>query len=254
MDPQQRLFLMEAMHALEEAGYAGTALDGQSVGLYVGTAESGYAGLLKDAGKLYTPQAFLGNAASILAARVSYMLNLRGPAIAVETACSSSLVAIHLACESLRRGETDVALAGGAYLLVTPQLYQLATSAGMLSPTGRCHAFGADADGFVPGEAVAVVVLKRLADAEADGDQILAVIAGSGINQDGRSNGMTAPNAHSQADLIRDVMSRYGINENSVGYVETHGTGTKLGDPIEVEGLNAAMRNGLPTRPVTSAP
>jgi amino acid adenylation domain-containing protein len=242
MDPQQRLFLMEAWHALEDAGYAGPVLDARSVGVFAGCAEGDYYDLVRESGRLFTPHGFTGAASAILAARIAYHLNLRGPALAIDTACSSSLVALHLACESLRRGECEMALAGGVHVMATPRLHLLASSAGMLSSTGRCHAFGAGADGFVPAEAVGVVLLKPLARALADGDSIRAVIEGSAINQDGRTNGITAPSAPSQAALALGLYERFGIDPATIGYVETHGTGTALGDPIEIDGLTAAFR------------
>jgi amino acid adenylation domain-containing protein len=246
MDPQQRLFLMETWRALEDAGHAGPTLDSQTVGVFVGCAEGDYADLLRDAGRLHNSYAFMGNASAILSARIAYHLDLHGPALAVDTACSSALVALHLACESLRRGECSMAIAGASYIMATPRLYLLGSSAGMLSPTGRCRAFGAGADGFVPAEAVGAVVLKPLSAAIEDGDHIRAIVEGSGMNQDGRTNGITAPNAPAQAALQRSVYQRAGIDPASIGYVETHGTGTKLGDPIEIEALTESFRHFTP--------
>ncbi|MCX2924136.1 SDR family NAD(P)-dependent oxidoreductase [Streptomyces sp. NEAU-W12] len=238
MDPQQRVFLEEAWKALEDAGYAGNAARGKRCGVYVGCQESGYTALFGDEAPA---PAMWGNALSALPARISYHLDLQGPAVAVDTACSSSLVAIHLACQGLWGGETEMALAGGVSIQCTPQFYLLAGRAGMLSPTGRCHTFDDRADGFVPGEGAGVVVLKRLADALVDGDHIHGVISGSGINQDGASNGITAPSAKSQERLETSVYDAFGIDPDGIQLVEAHGTGTKLGDPIEYHALKRAF-------------
>ncbi|WP_050486703.1 SDR family NAD(P)-dependent oxidoreductase [Streptomyces sp. CNS654] len=241
MDPQQRLFLEESWKALEDAGYAGSGTQGRRVGVYAGCQESGYAQLFAGTGTA-PPQSMWGNALSAMPARISYHLNLQGPAIAVDTACSSSLVALHLACQGLWGGETEMALAGGVSVQATPQFYLLAGQAGMLSPTGRCRTFDDRADGFVPGEGVGVVVLKRLSDALADGDHIRGVISGSGINQDGASNGITAPSAASQERLETTVYDTFGIDPEHIQMVEAHGTATKLGDPIEYQALKRAFR------------
>ena len=239
MDPQQRLFLEESWKALEDAGYAGAGVQGTRVGVYVGCQDSGYAQLF---GGSAPPQAMWGNALSAMPARISYHLDLQGPAIAVDTACSSSLVAIHLACQGLWGGETEMALAGGVSVQCTPQFYMLAGQAGMLSPTGRCHTFDERADGFVPGEGVGVVVLKRLSDALAAGDHLRGIISGSGVNQDGASNGITAPSAASQERLLTSVYDTFAIDPGLIGMLEAHGTGTKLGDPIEYRALQRAFR------------
>jgi 3-oxoacyl-(acyl-carrier-protein) synthase/acyl carrier protein/NAD(P)-dependent dehydrogenase (short-subunit alcohol dehydrogenase family) len=237
MDPQQRLFLQEAWKALEDAGYAGDTSFTDKAGVYVGCNSGDYKNIISEDAPA---QAFWGNAASITPARISYHLNLNGPAMAVDTACSSSLVAIHLACQGLWSGELNVALAGGVFVQSTPEFYVSADKAGMLSRRGRCQAFDSSADGFVPSEGVGVLVLKRLTDALADGDHIHGVIKGSGINQDGASNGITAPSALSQQKLIAGVYSRFSIEPGDIQLVEAHGTGTSLGDPIESEGLKAS--------------
>lgn len=239
MDPQQRFFLEECYKALEDAGYAGTQIQGRSCGVYVGYNGADYDRLL---GPDAPPQAMWGNSASIIPARISYYLNLRGPAITVDTACSSSLVAIHLACQGIWSGETEMALAGGVFIQTTPGFYISANRAGMLSQSGRCRTFDEGADGFVPGEGVAVVVLKDLEAAMADGDHIYGVIRGSGMNQDGATNGITAPSALAQERLQRDVYDTFGIDPSEIGLVEAHGTGTKLGDPIEHQALTKAFR------------
>jgi|HubBroStandDraft_1064217.scaffolds.fasta_scaffold00052_11 acyl transferase domain-containing protein/acyl carrier protein len=241
-DPQQRLFLEEAWHALEDAGHGGEGLGQTICGVFVGTVAGDYDQRLRETGRLPDAQSFMGTAPSMLAARIAYRLNLRGPCLSIDTACSSSLVAIHLACESLRHGESDLALAGGVAVMTTPSFYLSAASAGMLSPSGRCRTLDHGADGFVPGEAVAVLVLKRLADALADGDHIQGVIRATGVNQDGASNGITAPNGAAQTELACQVYDRFGIDPATIGYVELHGTGTSLGDPIEVRALQDAFR------------
>ncbi|MFF8594265.1 beta-ketoacyl synthase N-terminal-like domain-containing protein, partial [Streptomyces sp. NPDC015220] len=227
MDPQQRVFLEESWTALENAGYAGAGIRGSRCGVYAGFSGGDYHTLYPNG--MNSPQAMLGRAGSILSARIAYMLDLRGPAVTVDTACSSSLVAVHLACEALRSGGLDMALAGGVFVLSTPEFYASAQAAGMLSSSGRCAAFDAGADGFVPGEGAGVVVLRRLRDALADGDFVHGVIRGSGVNQDGASNGITAPSVGAQEALLGEVWDRFGIDAGSIGLVEAHGTGTSLG-------------------------
>ncbi|MGE0719594.1 MAG: SDR family NAD(P)-dependent oxidoreductase, partial [Alphaproteobacteria bacterium] len=239
IDPQQRLFLEAAWHALEDAGLPDHALDGAACAVFVGCSAGDYA---QRAATRVSAQFGMGNVGSILAARIAYHLNLRGPAVAVDTACSSSLVAVHLACQSLASGECDVAIAGGVALMTTPAMHLLTCQARMLSPEGRCKTFDASADGFVPAEGVGAVVLKPLARALADGDRILGVVEATGTNQDGRSNGLTAPSLAAQRALESGVWERHGIDPASLGYVEAHGTGTKLGDPIELQALTDAFR------------
>ncbi len=241
MDPQQRLLLEEAWKALEDAGHAGRQLSGSRCGVYAGCWNGDYHELV---GENSPAQAFWGNMASLIPARISYVLDLKGPALAVDTACSSSLVAIDLACRGLRSGETDMALAGGVFVQTTPRLYELAGRAGMLSPTGRCHTFDHRADGFVPGEGVGVLVLKRLRDAIADGDHVHGVIRATGSNHDGATNGITAPSSVSQEALLREVHASCGIDAGSIQLLEAHGTGTPLGDPIEFSALSRVFRAG----------
>ncbi|WP_424216094.1 SDR family NAD(P)-dependent oxidoreductase (plasmid) [Streptomyces sp. BI20] len=241
MDPQQRLLLEESWKALEDAGHAGEALAGRTCGVYVGCWEGDYRRLIDEDAPA---QAFWGNLASVIPGRIAYFLDLKGPAIAVDTSCSSSLVAIDLACKDLWSGETDTALAGGVYLQTGPRLYELAGRAGMLSPTGRCRSFDRRADGFVPGEGVGVLVLKRLSDALADGDHVHGVIRASGTNHDGATNGVTAPSSLSQERLLSTVHERFGVDVETVQVVEAHGTGTRLGDPIEFQALTRAFRKG----------
>ncbi|HKP96343.1 MAG TPA: SDR family NAD(P)-dependent oxidoreductase [Fibrobacteria bacterium] len=238
MDPQQRLFLEEAWRALEDAGYAGS-VDGKNCGVYVGCGSSGYESLFAEEPPA---QAFWGNSDAILPARIAYHLNLQGPAVAIDTACSASLVGMHIACQGLWARETEMALAGGVFLASNSGFYKVANRAGMLSPEGKCQAFDDKADGFVPGEGVGVVVLKRLSDALRDHDGIYGVIAGSGINQDGKTNGIIAPSAASQERLERAVYDRFGIDPATIQVIEAHGTGTRLGDPIEFGALTRAFR------------
>ncbi|MEY4483528.1 MAG: hypothetical protein RL693_980, partial [Verrucomicrobiota bacterium] len=223
MDPQHRLFLEEAYRAFEDAGYSPQTLSDKKCGVYMGIMSSEYVHLLS---QQQTTGLNTGNSFSIAAARVPYYLNLKGPAIPIDTACSSSLVATHLACQSLRNGETDMALVGGVTLYLTPASFIGMCAAGMLSPDGQCKSFDDGANGFVPGEGVGTLVLKRLEDAERDGDLIHGVIIGSGINHDGRTNGITAPSVASQIELERDVYQRFSIDPGTIDYVETHGTGT----------------------------
>lgn len=240
MDPQQRLFLEECWKALEDAGYAGKSVHEARCGVYVGCAGgSSYLGVIVEEPPAH---AFWGNSDSIIPARIAYSLNLQGPAIAVDTACSSSLVSVHLACQGLWSREMDMALAGGVCLHSTPAFYHVANRAHMLSPEGKCYSFDARANGFVPGEGVGVVVLKRLRDALQDGDHIHGVIAGSGVNQDGTSNGLIAPNARAQERLERTVYDRFKIDPRTIQLVEAHGTGTPLGDSIEYGAITRAFR------------
>jgi acyl transferase domain-containing protein/acyl carrier protein len=235
MDPQHRLFMQEAYRAFEDAGYSNKTLSNRKCGVYLGIMSNEYSLLL--ARDSTSNSEALGTSYAIGAARIAYHLNLKGPAIPIDTACSSSLVGIHLACQALLSGEIDMALAGGVTLYLTPDSYVAMCQLGMLSPDGQCKTFDESADGFVPGEGVGALVLKRLSDAERDNDVIHGVILGSGINQDGKTNGITAPSVSSQIELERDVYARHAIDPDSITYIETHGTGTRLGDPIELEAL-----------------
>ncbi|MGC2744318.1 MAG: beta-ketoacyl synthase N-terminal-like domain-containing protein, partial [Candidatus Angelobacter sp.] len=239
MDPQQRLFLEEAWKALEDAGYAGNGLSEARCGVYVGCGPSAYGTLFEKEPPAY---AFWGNSQSIIPARLAYHLNLQGPAVAIDAACSSSLVSVHMACQSLWSRETDMALAGGVCLNPTPVFYHVTNRAHMLSPDGRCRSFDAQANGFVPGEGAGAIVLKRLGDAMRDGDYIHGVIVGSGVNQDGTSNGLLAPNARAQEMLERSVYDRFKIDPETIQVVEAHGTGTLVGDAIEHLAISRAFR------------
>jgi len=241
IDPQQRLLLEVAWETLENAGQAPDKLAGSQTGVFIGISSSDYSRLqFEDCDRIdaYTGT---GNALSIAANRLSYVLDLRGPSLAVDTACSSSLVAVHLGCQSLQNKECNLALAGGVNLILSPELTITFSQARMMASDGRCKTFSADADGYVRGEGCGVVLLKRFSDALRDGDNILAVIKGSAINQDGRSNGLTAPNGPSQQMVIRQALENAGVAPAQISYVETHGTGTSLGDPIEVDSLKAVL-------------
>ena len=244
MDPQQRILLEVAWEALEHAGIAPDSLAGSRTGVMVGISSWDYTIVNLERRAEIDAYLSTGNPHSSAVGRISYLLGLRGPAVAVDTACSSSLVSIHLACQSLRLRETDLALAGGVQLSLSPFTGIALSKWSALSPQGRCKTFDAGADGFVRGEGCGVVVLKRLSDAVRDGDRVLAVVRGSATNQDGRSNGMTAPNALAQRDVITDALKVAGVAADSVNYVEAHGTGTVLGDPIEFEALAATYGQG----------
>ena len=187
-----------------------------------------------------------GSSHAILANRLSYVLNLNGPSIALDTACSSSLVTIHLACQGLRRREIDLALAGGVNLILSPEMTLTLTKAHMMASDGRCNTFDASANGYVRGEGCGMIVLKRLSDAVAAHDRILALIRGSAVNHDGRSNGLSAPNGPAQEAVIRAALGEAGLEPRQIGYIEAHGTGTRLGDPIEIEALRAVFAPGRP--------
>ncbi|HYJ54789.1 MAG TPA: type I polyketide synthase, partial [Mycobacterium sp.] len=244
MDPQQRLLLEVAWEALENAGLAPDNLGESRTAVMMGVYYTEYQN--SSAGDPDTIDAYsaTGNAHSVTVGRISYLLGLKGPAVAVDTACSSSLVSIHLACQSLRMRESDLALAGGVSLNLRPETQLALAKWGMLSPHGRCYAFDSRADGFVRGEGAGVVVLKRLTDAVRDGDRVLGVVRGSAVNQDGRSNGLTAPNAPSQRDVITRALRSADVPAGSVNFIETHGTGTGLGDPIEFDALAAVYGSG----------
>ncbi|WP_197375698.1 type I polyketide synthase [Mycolicibacterium baixiangningiae] len=253
MDPQHRLLLETAWRAVEHSGIAPTALAGTNTGVFVGLATHDYLGMASDELTYPEIEAYMaiGTSNAAAAGRISYRLGLQGPAIAVDTACSSSLVAIHQACQALRLGECDLALAGGANVLLTPATMITFSNARMLAPDGRCKTFDAAADGYVRGEGCGVIVVKRLEDALRDGDRIRAVIRGSAINQDGASGGLTVPNGVAQQRVITDALKRADVAAKDVGYLEAHGTGTSLGDPIEAQAAGAAFGTGRePGRPL----
>ncbi len=246
LDPQHRLLLETAWRAVEHSGTAPTALANTNTGVFVGLATHDYLGMAS--GELTFPEIeaymAIGTSNAAAAGRISFRLGLQGPAVAVDTACSSSLVAIHQACQALRLGECDLALAGGANALLTPATMITFSSAHMLAPDGRCKTFDAAADGYVRGEGCGVIVIKRLEDAISDGDHIRAVIRGSAINQDGASGGLTVPNGVAQQRVIADALKRSGLVPADVDYLEAHGTGTSLGDPIEAQAAGAVLGEG----------
>uniref|UniRef100_A0A5Q5CAB1 Beta-ketoacyl synthase n=1 Tax=Mycobacterium sp. (strain JLS) TaxID=164757 RepID=A0A5Q5CAB1_MYCSJ len=253
MDPQHRLLLETAWRAVEHSGTAPTDLANSNTGVFVGLATHDYLGMASDELSYPEIEAYMaiGTSNAAAAGRISYRLGLQGPAVAVDTACSSSLVAIHQACQALQLGECDLALAGGANVLLTPATMITFSNAHMLAPDGRCKTFDAAADGYVRGEGCGVIVIKRLEDALRDGDRIRAVIRGSAINQDGASGGLTVPNGVAQQRVITDALKRAGVRAGDVGYLEAHGTGTSLGDPIEAQAAGEVLGAGRePSRPL----
>ena len=241
MDPQQRLFLEVAWEALESAGQSRERVAGSRTGVFAGICSSDYSWLQFAEPRDIDAYTGTGTSLSILAGRLAYLLDLRGPSLALDTACSSSLVSVHLACQSLRSKECELALAGGVNLILSPHTSILASQMRMMAADGRCKTFDARADGFVRGEGCGVVVLRRLSDALADRDAIFALIRGSAVNGDGRTVGLTAPNGVSQQAVIRAALDGAGVKPSEITYVEAHGTGTSLGDPIEMEALTAVL-------------
>ncbi len=244
MDPQQRMLLECAWEAIEHSGMSMDQLSGSATGMFVGIGGSDYGKLPLVYDNRYEyidAHMGTGNALSIAANRVSYILDLRGPSMAIDTACSSGLVGLHYAVQSLRSGECNAALAGAVNLILSPEVIIAFSKARMLSPTGECRPFDADANGYVRGEGCALLMLKRLTDATRDGDNILAVIRGSAVNQDGRTSGITAPNSLSQIDCIRAAHRSAGIDASEISFIEAHGTGTPLGDPIEFQSLSTVF-------------
>jgi|GEM_PF-4265250 len=248
IDPQERLFLQTAWQTLEDAGYSQQELrrtTGDRIGVFVGCMYNDYALLGQDA-MARGNQLALGASAGSIANRVSYFLNLRGPSLAVDTMCSSSLMALHLASESILRGECEAALVGGVNLSLHPHKYRMQSQLNMLSPTGRCHSFGAQADGIVLAEAVGVVLLKPLSVALRDGDHVYGVLRATTTNHGGHSSSYTVPNPLAQAELISGALTKAGLSADAISYLEAHGTGTALGDPIELAGLRRAFGDSLP--------
>ncbi len=237
IDPQHRIFIEEAYHAIEDAGYAANSLKGKDCGVFVGATNGDYLKLLSMSGLDTNRHALTGNLLSILAARIGYFLDLRGPLIAIDTACSSSLVAIHQACESIRRGESELAIAGGINLMQTPMTHISISQFKMLSPSGVCKAFDISADGMIFSEGCGVILLKDYAQAVQDNDYIYGIVKGSGINYDGDTNGIFTPSSESQRQLEKKVYDKFEINPETISYVETAAAGSKLGDEIEVEAL-----------------
>ncbi|MGW7308923.1 type I polyketide synthase, partial [Streptomyces sp. NPDC054835] len=248
MDPQQRKLLEVSWEALEDGAQKPGELAGRNVGVFVGAFTLDYK-ILQFADLSFETLAAhtaTGTMMTMVSNRISHCLDFRGPSVSIDTACSSSLVAVHLACQSLLRGESELALAGGTLLHLAPQYTIAETKGGFLSPDGRSRAFDASADGYVRAEGVGVVALKRLSDALRDGDPVHAVVIGSGVNQDGRTNGITVPSADAQATLIERVCTEAGVAPGSLQYVEAHGTSTPVGDPIEAEALGRVLASGRP--------
>jgi len=247
MDPQQRLLLEATWAALENAGIQADQLRGTQGGVFIGITTSDYCRLAvaRDVSSLdvYTAT---GGALNVAAGRIAYTLGLNGPAAAIDTACSSSLVAVHLACQSLRNKECDLVLAGGVNILLSPEPFICFAKWGMMAPDGQCKTFDEKADGFVRAEGCGVIVLKRLSDAQAAGDRVLALIRGTAVNQDGASSGLTVPNGLAQQAVIRAAMKSAGVQPGELDYVEAHGTGTTLGDPIELEAIAAVLGRNRP--------
>ena len=248
LDPQQRLMLEVSWQALEDAGIDPDGLKGSRTGVYAGISNNEYRSLVLEGNDTTEPAASLysvaGTSFNTAIGRVAFALGLRGPAMAVDTACSSSLAAVHQAVSGLQRGEADLALAGGVHAILSGRLFELRGNAGMLAPDGRCKTFDAAANGYVRGEGCGILALKRLSDAQADGDRIWGVIRGTALNQDGASQGLTVPNGEAQQQVIADALAWAGIEPADVDYVETHGTGTPVGDPIEAEATGTAYCAG----------
>ncbi len=241
MDPQQRLLLEVTWEALQDAGQAPERLAGSQVGVFIGISTGDYGRRQWNDLEGIDAYSGTGNAPSIAANRISYLFDFRAPSIAIDTACSSSLVAVHLACRSLRNGESVLAVAGGVNLILSPAIAINFTKAGAMAPDGRCKAFDARANGYVRSEGAGVVVLKPLSRAVADRDPIHAVIRGTAVNQDGRSNGLMAPNPAAQEAVLREACRQAGVSPGQIDYIEAHGTGTLLGDPIEAQALGAVL-------------
>lgn len=247
LDPQQRLLLEVAWEAFERAGLTLHDLAASQTGVFVGITTNDYAQLLRRGGDAYLDSYFAtGNALNAAAGRLAYFFGLHGPCMAIDSACSSSLTALHLACQSLRAHESDLALVGGVNLILTPDAYIAMCQARTIAPDGRCKTFDARADGYVRGEGCVALVLKRLYDAERDGDPIQALIRGSAVQQDGHSGGLTVPNGAAQQVLLRRALANAGVAPAQVSYVEAHGTGTTLGDPIEIHALGAVLGENRP--------
>ncbi|VBA49881.1 Mycocerosic acid synthase [Mycobacterium attenuatum] len=246
IDPQHRLLLETSWEAIEHAGLDPASLAGSSTAVYTGLTHEDYLVLTKGAGGLASPYVVTGLNNSVASGRISYALGLHGPAMTFDTACSSGLMAVHLACRSLHEGESDLALAGGCAVLLEPHGSVATSGQGMLSPTGCCHSFDADADGFVRSEGCAMVLLKRLPDALRDGNRILAVVRGTASNQDGRTETLTMPSEDAQVAVYRAALAAAGVDAETIGAVEAHGTGTPVGDPIEFRSLARVYGAGTP--------
>ncbi|MCW2564571.1 MAG: polyketide synthase, partial [Mycobacterium sp.] len=239
LDPQHRLLLETSWEAVEHAGLTPEMMTGSLTGVFVGLTHVDYQLVAAQSSSMEGPYGFQGNSFSMASGRIAHALRVHGPAVTVDTACSSSLLAVHMACRSLNDGESDLAVAGGAYVMLEPRKFTAASSQGMLSPTGRCRAFDVAADGFVSGEGAAMVLLKRLPDALRDGDRILAVVRGTAANQDGHTVHIGAPSQQAQSAVYRKALAAADVDPSTVGMVEAHGPGTPIGDPIEYASLAA---------------
>ncbi|WP_297794322.1 polyketide synthase, partial [Mycobacterium sp.] len=246
IDPQHRLLLETSWDAIEHAGLDPASLSETQTGVFVGLTHGDYELLSADCGAAEGPYGFTGTSNSFASGRVAYTLGLHGPAVTVDTACSSGLMAVHQACGSLGSGESDLTLAGGVAVTLEPRKSVSGSLQGMLSPTGRCHAFDVHADGFVSGEGCVMLLLKRLDDARRDGDRILAVLRGTAANQDGRTVNIAAPSERAQIAVYQTALGVADVDASTVGYVEAHGTGTPVGDPIEFSSLAAVYGNDGP--------
>ncbi|WP_415794292.1 type I polyketide synthase, partial [Mycolicibacterium frederiksbergense] len=246
VDPQHRLLLETAWEAIEHAGVDPASLEGSRTGVFMGLTHGDYQLVAADAHAIEGPYGFTGNNFSLASGRISYHLGLRGPASSVDSACSSGLLALHMGARSLHEGESDLVLAGGVTIVLEPRKLSSGSAQGMLSPTGHCHAFDAAADGFVPGEAVGVVLLKRLADAQRDGDRVLAVVRGTAANQDGHTVNIATPSRDAQVAVYQEALAVGAVDAQTVGLIEAHGTGTSVGDPIEYSSLTAVYGGAGP--------
>ncbi|MFH1762531.1 MAG: beta-ketoacyl synthase N-terminal-like domain-containing protein, partial [bacterium] len=241
MDPQQRLLMEEVWHTIEDSGYKVSDLSGTKTGVFVGVCNADYGELLAENNIRLDSYTSTGSYFSIIPNRISFLLNIHGPSLAIDTACSSALIAINQAVESIRNNDSDLAIVGGTNIICHPRRYFSFSHAGMLSPDGRCKTFDKDANGYVRGEGIGAILLKPLEKAEADGDHIYAVIKATAVNHGGMATSLTAPNTNAQADLLIDAYDKAKLDPTKVSYIEAHGTGTSLGDPIEVNGLKKAF-------------
>ena len=241
MDPQQRLLMTYVWNVIEDAGYSAESLSGSQTAIFVGTGSSGYSGLISQANIAIEAYSSTAMVPSVGPNRMSYFLNLHGPSEPIETACSSSLVALHRAVACIRNGNCEMAIAGGVNTIVTPEAHISFNKAGMLCEDGRCKTFSKQANGYVRGEGVGMLFLKKLKEAEEAGDHVYGMIRVTVENHGGRANSLTAPNPKAQAELLKMAYTQAGIDPRSVSYIEAHGTGTELGDPVEINGLKTAF-------------